>query len=115
MQTFSVDDLPFTVEALSDEFFSMWRQNETVRDVFGRSVTLGGPLSFCYVDGNHSYEWPKLDFENCDAFLQIGGFILFDDSTVKTFGVHRLIPEVLANRCYKLVAKNPNHLFQKVG
>ena len=82
-------------------------------DVFGRAVTLGGLLSFCYVDGNHSYEGVKCDFENCDAFLEPGGFILFDDSTLKSFGVHRLMPEVLATGRYQLAAKNPNHLFQK--
>jgi hypothetical protein len=38
---------------------------------------------------------------------------LFDDSTNKTFGVHRLMPEVLATGRYQLAARNPNHLFQK--
>jgi hypothetical protein len=113
-QTFSRDDLPFTIQGFSAEFFSMWREGKSVRDVFERPVKLGGPLSFCYVDGNHSYEGAKEDFENCDAFLQTGGFILFDDSTLKAFGVHALMPEVLATGRYKLIARNPNHLFQKV-
>ena len=56
----------------------------------------------------------KRDFENCDAFLQVGGFILFDDSTDQGFGVFRLMPEVLATGRYRLVARNPNHLFQKM-
>ena len=112
-RTFSGDDMPLTVEVFSDEFFSLWKENRTVQDVFGRSVALGGPVSFCYVDGNHTYEAAKLDFQNCDTFLQVGGFILFDDSTNKTFGVHRLMPEVLATGRYQLAARNPNHLFQK--
>jgi hypothetical protein len=114
-QTFSREDLPFTIEVLSKEFFSMWRERRSVRDVFDRPAILGGPLSFCYVDGNHAYENVKEDFENCDAFLEVDGFILFDDSTIKEFGVHKLIPEVLATGRYKLIARNPNHLFKKVA
>jgi hypothetical protein len=114
IRTFSEHDLPFSIELFSSEFFDKWRQEETASDVFARAVHLGGPLSFCYVDGNHTHEGAKLDFENCDAFLQVGGFILFDDSTDKGFGVFRLMPEVLATGRYRLIAKNPNHLFQKV-
>jgi Methyltransferase domain len=115
IQTFSSDDLPFTIESFSSEFFDLWRSHAAIDDVLGRAVTLGGPFSFCYVDGNHSYEGAKLDFQGCDAFLEVGGFILFDDSTLKSFGVHQLMPEVLATRRYKLAAKNPNHLFQKIS
>jgi hypothetical protein len=66
------------------------------------------------VDGNQSYAGAKLDFQNCDTFLEVGGFILFDDSTLKSFGVHQLMPEILATRRYQLAAKNPNHLFKKI-
>jgi hypothetical protein len=51
---------------------------------------------------------------NCDAALEKGGFLLFDDSTVERFGVRDLMPEVLATGKYALAAQNPNHLFQKV-
>ena len=50
---------------------------------------------------------------NCDAFLENGGFLLFDDSTIEAFGVRNLMPELTASGRYKLVAANPNHLFQK--
>jgi hypothetical protein len=111
---FSADDLPFTMEATSDEFFAAWKQKKEARDVLGRPMTLGGPLSFCYVDGDHTYEGAKKDFLNCDAFLEKGGFILFDDSTIEAFGVCKLMPEVAATGRYKLAATNPNHLFQKL-
>jgi hypothetical protein len=114
IQMFSPDDLPFTFEMTSDEFFAAWRDGCSAQDVLGRTLPLGGPLSFCYVDGNHTYEYAKRDFVNCDAFLEVGGFILFDDSINTQFDVYRVIPEVLACGRYKLVAKNPNHLFQKV-
>ncbi len=111
---FSGDDLPFTVEAASDEFFAAWRGEKEAQDVHGRPLTLGGPISFCYVDGNHTYERVKQDFLNYDEFLANGGFLLFDDSTVATFGVRDLMPEVAATGRYKLVAANPNQLYQKI-
>ena len=113
-RAFSSDDLPFTIEVFSQEFFDLWRQNASAPDVFERTAMLGGPLSFCYVDGNHSYDGARSDFENCDAFLEPGGYILFDDSANKSFGVHRLITEIQATGRYQLAAKNPNHLFQKI-
>ena len=112
---FSAGDLPFTVEATSDDFFKQWQREADVLDVRGRTLHLGGPISFCYIDGNHSYEYAKRDFLNCHAFLERGGFILFDDSTIQEFGVHRLMSEVVTSREYRLVATNPNHLFQKAG
>jgi hypothetical protein len=111
---FSHDDLPFTVEAFSDEFFLAWRTSQEVVDVFGRSIRLGGPISFCFVDGNHSYEYVKRDFENCDEFLEPGGFILFDDSADGSgWEVCWLMPEVQESGRYELIIKNPNYLFRK--
>ena len=78
-------------------------------------MQLGGPISFCYIDGNHTYEGAKLDFLNCDVFLEPGGFLLFDDSVEHQFGGWRVMPEVLATGRYQLAATNPNHLFRKVG
>ena len=114
-KTFSSDQLPFTIGVFSDQFFDLWRNKSTVDDVWGRSAGLGGPLSFCYVDGNHTYPAAKRDFENCDAFLEAGGFIVFDDSAWDEFGVRQLMPEIAATGRYKLIATNPNHLFQKIS
>jgi Methyltransferase domain len=114
IRLFSADDLPFTVEATSDEFFAAWGEKKETCDVLGRPLTLGGPISFCYIDGDHGYEGVKKDFLNCDAFLENGGFLLFDDSTIEAFGVRNLMPELTASGRYKLIAANPNHLFQKI-
>jgi hypothetical protein len=54
MQTFAANRLPYSIECFSDEFFRGWFRNEETVDVFGRPVTLGGKISFCYIDGNHS-------------------------------------------------------------
>jgi hypothetical protein len=115
IKMFSPDDLPFAMEMLSDEFFEAWRFRKSTMDVLGRPVTLGGPLSFCHIDGNHTYECAKRDFQNCDENLEIGGFILFDDSTLTEFGVYQLMPEIISAGSYKLIAANPYHLFQKLS
>jgi len=115
IQMFSPDDLPFTFEFTANEFFEEWKNGKTHPDVLGRMYTLGGPISFCYIDGNHTYEYAKQDFLHCDSFLVNGGFILFDDSTLTEFTLHQLMPEIKAMSRYRLVAENPYHLFQKVG
>ena len=89
-------------------------QEQTTQDVFGRSVTLGGSISFCYIDGAHTYEAVKKDFLNCDAVLDVGGFLLFDDSTIEMFGVRNLMPEILETGRYELIDTNPNHLYRKL-
>ena len=116
LNTFSPGMLPHTVEATSDEFFEKWGAGAEVTDVFGRRVKLGGPISFCYIDGNHSYEFARRDFENADRFLEPGGFILFDDSADGShWEVTRVIAEVKQMANYRVVNKNPNYLVQKTG
>jgi hypothetical protein len=113
IKMFSPDDLPYTLELTSDELYEAWRKRSVCTDVLGRSLELGGSLSFCYIDGNHTYEFAKRDFQNCDGFLDAGGFILFDDSTIEHFGVHKLMPEIVSTGKYELVGTNPFHLFRK--
>jgi len=114
VRMFSRDDLPYTIELFSDEFFQQWRESRDVPDIFGRTIQLGGPISFCFIDGNHAYEYVKRDFMNTDEFLEIGGFILFDDSADGTaWDVSRVRDEVIASRRYEVVARNPNYLFRK--
>jgi hypothetical protein len=111
---FSRDDIPFTIKAFSDEFFTAWANSEQRIDLFGRNVKLGGPISFCYIDGNHSYEYAKRDFENADKYLENGGFLLFDDSgDFSGWDVCKVVKEVKATGRYKLIAKDPNYFFQK--
>ena len=112
---FSREDLPFTFEMSANEFFEAWKEQMNCADVLGRTHKLGGPFSFCYIDGNHTYEYAKQDFLHCDSYLENGGFILFDDSTLPEFSLHNLMPEIMTMGRYRLVAQNPYHLFQKVG
>jgi predicted O-methyltransferase YrrM len=115
-EMFSRHALPSTVEMLSDAFFAAWEEERTVTDVFARQVTLGGPISFAYIDGDHSYQQSRQDFRNCDRFLVRGGFILFDDSAVYSeWGVRRTAREAMNRKDYELVIKTPNYLLRKVG
>jgi Methyltransferase domain len=77
---FAARNLPTTIEAFSDDFFQMWDAGAETTDVFGNKVKLGGPISFAYIDGAHTYEAAKKDFENVAKHLLPGGFVLFDDS-----------------------------------
>ncbi|HEX3998193.1 MAG TPA: class I SAM-dependent methyltransferase [Pirellulales bacterium] len=114
VRTFSGHDLPWTIELLSDEFFAAWTAEEKRHDVFDREIQLGGPISFCYIDGNHSYEFAKRDFENCDRYLERRGFMLLDDSADGSpWEVCRVVREILDSGRYETVAKNPNYLFRK--
>lgn len=114
MHTFAAGRLPHTIECNSDEFFRRWFECEKAVDVFDRSVTLGGQISFCYIDGNHTYEFAKRDFENTHRALVSGGFILFDDSEDGShWEVNRLTREIASGHQYDLISKSPNYLFRK--
>lgn len=114
IHAFLQDNKPYTIETFSDEFFDEWTTSSTVNDVFGRTVTLGGPISFYFIDGNHLYGYAKRDFLNADKHLIKGGFLLFDDSGDGSgWEVNRLAREVESEGKYSLVARNPNYLFQK--
>jgi hypothetical protein len=116
VRMFSRDDLPHTIELSSNELFAKWDERATATDLFDRPTRLGGPISFCYIDGDHSYQPARRDFLNTDRHLEPGGFILFDDSADGTkFEVGRLIEEVKCLPNYRVVIQNPNYLFQKIA
>lgn len=113
---FSHHNIPYTIEVFSDEFFNLWSEKKLVQDIFDREVQMGGTFSFVYIDGNHTYEFAKRDFENADKNLEIGGFILFDDSSdFSPFGCALLMKEIVKLKRYELVMKNPNFLFRKIS
>lgn len=116
IEFFSAENKPYTIESFSDEFFELWGRGDKVKDVFDREIELGGKFSFCYIDGNHTYEYAKRDFENANKYLDVGGYILFDDtSDIDKFGLTKLMKEIENNKNYKLAMKNPNYLFLKLS
>jgi hypothetical protein len=116
VRLFSDGRLPSPVELNSDEFFAAWRSRQTVTDALGRTVTLGGPISFAVIDGNHTYEFARRDLANSDEFLVSGGFIFLDDSSDDSCfeGVRRVVKEIRGSGRYELAARNPHYLFRKL-
>jgi hypothetical protein len=115
VQAFSRHQMPHALEMISDTFFEYWENDATVKDVFGRTTTAGGPIAFAYIDGDHRYDQARRDFENVDRHLAPGGFILFDDSAdFSGWEVCRLVQELNeSSPSYTLTGKYPNYLFQK--
>ena len=112
---FSKGNKPYTIEEFSDDFFESWKNDELRVDVFEREIQLGGKISFCYIDGNHTYDFAKRDFENVSQHLDVGGCILFDDSFDMTpFGLTALMKEIMKDERYVLVMRNPNYMFKKI-
>ncbi len=115
MKVFCRDALPHSIEAFSDDFFADWDQGMEVKDLFDRPVKLGGDICFAYIDGAHTYEASKTDFENVDRHIVVGGFVFFDDSGDDgPFESSRTAQEVLTNPRYELVFKTPNYLFRRI-
>ena len=113
---FSGDRLPHHIQLGSDAFFAAWDAQEERTDYFGRTVRLGGPISFAYVDGDHTYAQSKKDFENIDRHLEAGGFIVFDDSGddgVWEGQSNRTAREAAGLSRYELIARNPNYCIRK--
>jgi hypothetical protein len=107
--------LPITIETKSVEFFSLWRTNSPVKDVFGRKHRLGGKIGFAYIDGCHKYDVALLDFMDVDVSLTVGGFILCDDTAegCELYGTG-FVERILSTGRYELVIENPNALFRKI-
>jgi len=116
VKMFSAFHLPYHIEEFSDQVFKWWEEKKQITTMFGQQVKLGGTFSFVFIDGNHDYEFAKIDFENTDRFLEKDGYILFDDShDFATCGVPRVIKEMKQTGRYKVVMKNPNYLVQKIN
>lgn len=111
---FSTDNLPFAFQLTSDDFFERWSKKETLTDIMNHPFTLGGPIAFAFIDGNHDEDFAQRDFENVDRWLVPGGFILFDNSEDGSpFGSAKVAKRIEKDARYQLIAKNPNRLFRK--
>ena len=109
--------LPFTCHLTSDAFFEKWNRKETFTDVFERAFHLDDQkITFCYIDGDHSFEQTKRDFENVNSKLNRNGFVLIDDSANHfKYGSAKFVKEILKNPDFKVIHTNPNYLFQKIS
>ncbi len=107
--------LPHSFHLFSKDFFEKWNSKESLIDVFGNSITLGGLISFAYIDGGHAYEVAKDDFNNVSKHLVLGGYILLDDSAdAMNFGSAKMMDEIKQDKMFKVIDKAPNYLIQKI-
>ena len=107
---------PFTCHLPSDAFFENWNTKNEFTDVFERTFSIQDEISICYIDGDHSYEQAKKDFENVAAKLKRNGFILLDDSAdYLNFGSKHLMKDIKNDHRFKIIDSNPNYLIQKVN
>jgi predicted O-methyltransferase YrrM len=106
---------PFTCHLPSDAFFKTWNTTNDFTDVFDRTFSIQQEISFAYIDGDHSYEQAKKDFENVATKLKVNGFILLDDSADHlNFGSKDFIKEIKQHSDFRVIDNNPNYLIQKV-
>jgi Methyltransferase domain len=112
---YSRSKLPYHIVAKSDRFFAEWAAGNSTTDFFSREVVLGGPISFAYIDGDHSYEQSLRDFQNIDRYLEVGGFVVFDDSMDESpWQCARTAREAAKRSDYRFVDKRPNYCLQKI-
>jgi hypothetical protein len=108
--------LPHSFHMDSALFFNKWNSNQTNVDLFGVHTQLGGPISFAYIDGGHSFEVAWNDFKNVADHLVKCGFILLDDSADHmNYGSSKMMEAIKKDKRFKIVSKNPNYLLQKIG
>jgi len=116
VRLFSGDRLPHHMVLDSDSFFSSWGAREHKVDLFGRDTALGGPIAMAYIDGDHTYAQSMRDFENIDSHLEVGGFVIFDDSVdYSDWGSHKTAVEAASRSNYSLVARSPNYCIKKIS
>jgi predicted O-methyltransferase YrrM len=110
----SADRLPYSIQSTSAAFFDRWERNEEVNDVFGRTVKLGGPISFAYIDGDHHLEVAQNDFNSVAKRLLPGGLVLLDDSAKGLpYGSSAMMGVLTAREDFEVVGRNPNYLLRK--
>ncbi len=113
LKLFQPKRLPYAFHSTSDAFFSCWGKKE-LTDLFGRLKTPTGSISFCYIDGDHSYQGAKDDFENAFRLLDKGGFILMDDTASNlNFGSCKVARELAKDDRVEVVDSENNYLFRK--
>lgn len=111
----SKDNMPHSFHLTSDDFFVKWENEETLKDLFGRDIKLGGKISFAYIDGDHSYKAARNDFENTAKNLLSGGFIFMDDTAdYFTYGSKEYMQELKKKTDFEIVLSNPNYLLRKI-
>lgn len=64
------------------------------RETLPRVVPTLPKMDFIYIDGGHSYEVCKSDWRNIQPLMHPGTVVVFDDYSVRGFGVGRVVSEI---------------------
>jgi len=67
------------------------------------SSTWSEPISLLWIDGDHSYDGVKRDFECWLPNLETNANIVFDDATDPKLGPHKLIDELIVSKRFEKV------------
>jgi predicted O-methyltransferase YrrM len=91
-------------------------QKETLEEV--KKILNGNPLDFLFIDGDHSYEGVKKDFEMYSPLVRKGGIIAFHDiveGNDKTIEVPKLWLEIKNKLAFKELIHNFERLYGEGG
>lgn len=72
------------------------------RDAFKQVAAQDVKFDLIFIDGDHTYETVKEDFELYSTLLADDGVIFFDDYTDETYGVKKLVNELRVNPLYDI-------------
>lgn len=78
----------------------------------------GSQLDLLFIDGDHTYEGVKRDFEMYSPMVQAGGLVVFHDIVEipgPEFGVHRFWNEVKSGYQHQEIIENPKQGWGGIG
>jgi Methyltransferase domain len=61
------------------------------------------PVGLLWIDGDHTYEGVRSDFDLCAPHLTQRATVAFDDAANRNLGPYRVIQELIASREYRMV------------
>jgi len=70
---------------------------------------LTGMFDFAFIDGNHAYPYPSLDWHYLDKHLKVGGVIGLDNTEIRAVYEHCLFLE--ENKTYSLAKRIENTIY----
>ena len=97
-------DIPNVLDMTKSRMFMHYREDDSVHLLHSNShieetvaqvtAIFDGDLEFLFIDGDHSYEGVKQDFEDYAPLVEPGGMIAFDDIGKESTGVGEFWSEI---------------------
>jgi len=76
-----------------NNFFKLFKGNSFKDESINFAKNIG-PVDLLFIDGDHSYEGVKKDFENYSPLVESGGYIIFDDYNQGHQGIVRFCDSI---------------------